>query len=70
MQGSYKDILSLKQLKWDDTHALISEFNFYVKFYDSVDKRNVLMPNNIVHVDFQDLDVLFTDKMLAAVFKI
>ena len=28
------------------------------------------MPNNIIHVDFQDLDILFTDKMLEAVFKI
>ncbi len=70
MQGSYREILALKQLEWDDTHALLADFNFYFRAYDSVDKRNVLMPNNIVHLDFQDLDLLFTDKMLAAVFKI
>ena len=70
MQGSYREILSLKELNWEDTHPLLSEFTILVKAYDSVQKENRLMPNNIVHLDFRNLDLMITDKMLEAVFKI
>ena len=52
MQGSYKEIMRLKDLKWDDTHALVDEFNFFLRVYDSIEKRNELMPQMAVHLDF------------------
>ena len=41
-----------------------------MKAYDSVQKENRFMPNNIVHLDFRNLDLLITDKMLEALFEI
>ncbi len=70
MQGSYRDILRLGSLAWDDTHALVKEFNFFLKVYDSVEKRNTLMPHFLLHLELKQLDLLFTDRMLQAIFKI
>lgn len=47
----YQNISSIQEFKSEDTITLLSEFNFYIKMYDSVDKRNVKMPHNIVHLN-------------------
>lgn len=70
MHFPYKDIKDIKSLEMSNTHTLLSEFNFYFKFYDCVDKRNIKMPNNIVHLDFTNLDIIVTDKLMASIYSL
>lgn len=62
MQIPYREIEDIKSVK--KAHTLLSEFNFYFKFYDSIDKRNTKMPYNILHLDFTNLDLIVTDKLI------
>lgn len=68
MHFPYKEIKNLRSVK--ASHTLLSEFNLYFKFYDCVDKRNIKMPNNIMHLDFSNLDILVTDQLVMAVYSL
>ena len=51
MQGSYKDILNLAELAWDDTHALLADFHCQLTVLESADKRNALLPPLQAHLE-------------------
>lgn len=70
MQGSYKDILNLAELAWDDTHALLADFHCQLTVLESADKRNALLPPLQAHLEANEVHLLFTDRMLAAIWKL